>query len=316
MKINKVVLIGTGTVGATYAYALLNQAITDELILIDVDSEKAKAEAMDLNDGMYYADHPTQIRHGDFNDCKDADIICITAGVSQTKNATRLDFAEKNTEIFKSIIDNVMQTGFDGIFVIASNPVDIMTYVTWKFSGLPKGRIIGTGTMLDTSRYCHLIGEYFDVNVKDVNGYVIGEHGDSQVACLSSTTIGSRPILEKLDTNDDMKQKDFKDITDRVRDAAPSIISRKGATFYGIGIGLAKLTRAILRDENAILPVSAYLNGEYGHNDLYIGVPSVIGRKGILQVIDIELDNAEKVKLDKSVQIIKENLNMLKLQND
>ncbi|MGM8366651.1 L-lactate dehydrogenase [Virgibacillus sp. W0181] len=313
MTQHKVVVVGTGAVGATYAYALLNQSIADEIVLIDMNEDKAKGEAMDLNHALLYADSPSRIKSGSYADCADADIVCITAGASQNKDLTRLDFVEQNTKIFRSIVDQVMASGFDGIFLIASNPVDIMTYVTWKFSGLPKHRVIGSGTILDTARYCYKVGEYFNVSPQSVNGYIVGEHGDSQVAAWSATTIGGKSVLDMIDTDNHDHQKDLEKISVDVRDAAQHVLQTKGATYYGIGMGLAKLTKSILRNENAIFPVSAYMSGEYGLNDMYIGVPSVINRSGTEKVIELKLSGDEQAKLLHSGKVLKDIINTVHL---
>ncbi|MFJ8066324.1 L-lactate dehydrogenase [Psychrobacillus sp. NPDC096426] len=315
-KVNRVVVIGTGFVGSSYAYALVNQAITEELVLIDMNSERAEGEAMDLNHGKLYSPSPTKVWQGDYSDCKDADIVCITAGVSQSEEETRLTVVEKNTKIVKSIVEKVMDSGFDGIFIIATNPVDIITYVTWKFSGLPKERVIGSGTLLDTARYLFMLGEYFNVDARSINGYIIGEHGDSQLAALSTTTIGNKSLLDIVNSNSKYNVEDIENIVVNVRDAAIHIAERKGSTYYGIGIGLAKLTKAIFKNENAILPVSAYLGGEYGHNDIYVGVPAIINRQGLREIVEIDLNTDEKEKLASSINILKSVMDQLLITNN
>ncbi|SES38496.1 L-lactate dehydrogenase [Psychrobacillus sp. OK032] len=304
-KVNRVAVIGTGFVGSSYAYALVNQAITEELVLIDMNSDKAEGEAMDLNHGKLYSPSPTKVWQGDYSDCKDADIVCITAGVSQSEEETRLTVVEKNTRIVKNIVEKIMDSGFDGIFIIATNPVDIITYATWKFSGLPKERVIGSGTLLDTARYLFMLGEYFNVDSRSINGYIIGEHGDSQLAAFSTTTIGGKSVLDIVDTNSKYTLEDLEKIAVSVRDAANHIAERKGSTYYGIGIGLAKLTKAIFKNENVILPVSAYLDGEYGFNDIYIGVPAIINRQGLREIVEIDLNTDEKEKLSSSIHVLK-----------
>lgn len=304
-KVNRVAVIGAGFVGSSYAYALVNQAITEELVLIDMNSEKAEGEAMDLNHGKLYSPSPTKVWQGEYSDCKDADIVCITAGVSQSEEETRLTVVEKNTKIVKTIVEKVMDSGFDGIFIVATNPVDIITYATWKFSGSPKEKVIGSGTLLDTARYLFMLGEYFNVDSRSINGYIIGEHGDSQLAALSTTTIGGKSILDIVDTNSKYTLEDIENIVVNVRDAAIHIADRKGSTYYGIGIGLAKLTKAILKNENVILPVSAYLDGEYGYNDIYVGVPAIINRQGLREIVEIDLNEVEKEKLASSIHILR-----------
>lgn len=305
-NINRVAIVGTGFVGSSYAYALINQAVTEELVLIDMNDEKAEGEVMDLNHGVSFAASPTKVWHGGYNDCKDADIVCITAGVSQSEEETRLTVVEKNTKIIKSIVESVMESGFDGIFLIASNPVDIMTYATWKFSGLPKKRVIGSGTLLDTSRYLYMLSDYFNVDSRNINGYIIGEHGDSQIAALSSLTIGGKPVSDIVNSNDAYSMKNLENIAVNVRIAAYQIADRKGPTYFGIGMALTRLTRAIFRNENTILPVSAYLDGQYGLNDVYIGIPAVINREGLREIIEIPLNTEEKEKLESSVKVLKD----------
>ncbi|WP_066298795.1 L-lactate dehydrogenase [Bacillus sp. FJAT-29937] len=303
--VNRVAIIGTGFVGSSYAYALVNQAIAEEVVLIDMNREKAEGEAMDLNHGKLYSSSPTKVWAGDYSDCKDADIVCITAGVSQSEEVTRFTVVEKNTKIVKTIVEQVMNSGFNGIFLIASNPVDIITYATWKFSGLPKERVIGSGTMLDTARYLFMLGEYFNIDSRNINGYIIGEHGDSQLPALSTATIGGRSIIDIVNADSKYSIEDLKQIAVDVRDAAIHVGDRKGATYYGIGMCLARLTKAIFKNENVILPVSAYLDGEYGFNDVYVGVPAVINRQGLKNIVELNLNEDEKEKLNASVSILK-----------
>lgn len=305
-KVNRVALVGTGSVGASYAYTLLNQGITEELVLIDVNEAKANAETLDLNDAVETAPFPTKIWKGQYSDCKDADIVCITAGIPrQYEGESRLTALNRNTKIFKSIIDPVMASGFDGIFLIASNPVDIMSHVTWKLSGLPKERIIGTGTLLDTARFRSRVGSHFNVDPRNVNGYIIGEHGDSLVAAWHTTTIGGRRVEDIIRSNPQYDMQDLQKIYENTRDAANPIVEGKGSTYYGIGMALAKLTKAVLRDENTILPVSAYLDGHYGAHDVFAGVPAIINRQGLREIIELDLTDEEKEKFAKSVEILK-----------
>src|SRR5699024_9198398 len=247
MSAGKVVVIGAGSVGTTYAYSLINQSIASELVLIDIDEKRVEAEVMDLNHGIYYTNAPIKIKKGSYADCYDADIVCITAGLSQNKDGTGLDFAVDNRDIFIYIIFEVLNSGFDGIFVIASNPVDVMTLVTKELSGFPSHKVIGSGTILDTSRYCQFIGEYLNISPQEVNGYIIGEHGDSQVASLSTTTVGGKPLMKII--GQEAHQNEFiTHLKKNVRDAALQVLQGKDATHYGIGLGLARLTKAILRN--------------------------------------------------------------------
>lgn len=304
-RVNRVVLVGTGAVGSSYAFALLNQGVTEELVLVDLNKEKSEGDAMDLNHGITFAPSPTKIWFGDYSDCKDADLVVICAGANQKPGETRLDLVEKNTRIFKGIVDEIVASGFEGIFLVATNPVDILTCAVWKFSGFPKERVIGSGTILDTARFRFLLGEYFDIDTRNVHAYIIGEHGDTELPVWSRADVAGITVSEWLEQNEHYKQEDLDQLFLNVRDAAYQIIERKGATYYGIAMGLVRLTKAILQNENAVLTVSAYLNGEYGHEDVFIGVPAVVNRKGIREVVELKLDEDEKAKFNHSVNVLK-----------
>ncbi|GGJ62805.1 L-lactate dehydrogenase [Anoxybacillus voinovskiensis] len=304
--VNRVALIGTGFVGSSYAFAMLNQGITEELVLIDLNKEKSEGDAMDLNHGLPFAPSPTKIWFGDYSDCKDADLVVITAGANQKPGETRLDLVDKNMKVFQSIVSQVMASGFNGIFLVATNPVDILTYATWKFSGLPKERVIGSGTILDTARFRYLLGEYFQVDARNVHAYIIGEHGDTELPVWSHADIGGRSVLDLVNERPEYKQEDLEKIFTNVRDAAYHIIQRKGATYYGIAMGLVRLTKAILQNENAVLTVSAYLDGQYGQHDIYIGVPAVVNRNGIREVIELKLTEEERAKFAHSANVLKQ----------
>lgn len=297
---NKVVLVGTGAVGSSYAYALMNQGICDELVLIDLNEEKAKGDVMDLDHGIVYAPSAMDITFGTYQDCHDAAIVVICAGAAQKSGETRLDLVSKNVNIFKTIVGSIMESGFNGIFLVATNPVDILAYATWKISGLPKERVIGSGTILDSARFRYLLGKEFETAPTSVHGYIIGEHGDSQLPVWSLANISGTPIAQKL------TKERKEEISIQVRDAAYKIIESKGATYYGIAMGLARITRAILRNENVVLPVGALLEGENGHSDVYIGIPSVINRTGIKKVVELTLNQVEQEKLANSVETLKD----------
>ncbi|WP_042460012.1 L-lactate dehydrogenase [Neobacillus dielmonensis] len=307
-KVNRVVLIGTGAVGCSYAYSMINQGVAEELVLIDVNEAKAEGEVMDLNHGMPFSPSPIKVWNGTYQDCATADLIVITAGLAQKPGETRLQLVEKNTKIFKEIVHNIMESGFDGIFLVATNPVDILTYVTWKESGLPKERVIGSGTVLDSARLRFNLGQYFDVDTRNVHAYIIGEHGDTELPVWSSTSIGVEKLETVLTKKNDIKKECLDKIFVNVRDAAYHIIERKGATYYGIGMSLVRITKAILNNENCILTVSSYLEGQYGHHDIFIGVPAVINRSGIREVIEIELNEKEKAQFDHSVSVLKQTM--------
>jgi len=297
---NKIVLVGSGAVGSSYAYALLNQGLCDDLVIVDLDGEKAKGDIMDLNHGIAYAPTPMNIRYGSYKDCKDAALVVICAGAAQKPGETRLELVNKNVKIFKSIVESIMDSGFNGIFLVATNPVDILAYATWKFSGLPKERVIGSGTILDSARFRYLVGKEFDTAPLSVHGYIIGEHGDSQFPVWSSVNIAGTPVAKRL--SEERKEA----IAVEVRDAAYEIIKAKGATYYGIAMGLIRITKAILRNEHVVLPVGALVEGEYGHHDVFIGIPSVITRYGVKKIVELSLTEDEKEKLTKSVQTLKE----------
>lgn len=307
-RVNRVVLIGTGAVGSSYAFALLNQGVTEELVLVDLNKEKSEGDAMDLNHGMPFAPSPTKIWFGDYSDCRDADLVVICAGANQKPGETRLDLVEKNTRIFKGIVDEIVSNGFQGIFLVATNPVDILSYAVWKFSGFPKERVIGSGTILDTARFRFLLGDYLDVDTRNVHAYIIGEHGDTELPVWSHADIAGRKISDWIDSHDQYKLEDLEDIFLNVRDAAYHIIERKGATYYGIAMGLVRLTKAILQNENSVLTVSALLDGEYGQKDVYIGVPAVVNRSGIREVVQLDLNDEEKAKFDHSVDVLKKTM--------
>lgn len=308
-KINRVVLVGTGAVGCSYAYSLINQGVAEELVLIDVNELRAEGEAMDLNHGIPLAPSPIKVWKGTYQDCGDADLVVLTAGLAQKPGETRLQLVEKNTNIFKQIIKNVMESGFDGIFLVATNPVDIITHVTWKESGLPKERVIGSGTVLDTSRLQYEIGHYLNVDPRNVNAFMIGEHGDTELPVWSHATVGIKRLDDYFVGNSVLKHEVFEQIHANVRDAAYHIIQRKGATYYAIGMALVRITKAILNNENCILPVSTLLEGEYGHHDVFIGVPAVVNRDGIREVIEIGLNETEKAQFDHSVSVLKDIMN-------
>ncbi len=311
---NKVVIVGTGMVGMSYAYSMVNQGTCEELVLIDLDKKRAQGEAIDLNHGLSFAPRKMNIYAGDYSDCKDAYIICITAGAIQTEGETRLDLLHKNTKIMKSIIGEIKKSGFEGILLIATNPVDIMTYVAQNLSGYDKSKVIGSGTTLDSARLRYTLGERLDVNPKDINAYVMGEHGDSQFVAWSYALCGVQPIYQiasRKDTNIDFD--DLEQIEDEVRNIAYTIIECKKSTYYGIGMALTKITKAILENENSVLTVSSNLDGQYGHEDVYISVPSIVNKDGVREVIHLPLEESEREKLNNSIKIMKENIDKLDL---
>ena len=295
----KIVLVGTGFVGMSFAYSLLNQGGVNELVLVDVLKDKAEGEAMDLSHGLSCAPSRINIKAGEYSECKDADIVVITAGIAQKPGQTRLELATINAKIMKDITQNVIANGFKGIFIVASNPVDIMTYVVEKVSGFPKSRVIGSGTVLDTSRLRYILGEYLAVSSKNVHAYIMGEHGDSSFVPWTHCYIGCKKIQEVLDDKH-IDKSVLDDIYKDVQQAAYEIINRKKATYYGIGLALTKLVKAILNDENEILPISTKLEGEYNHSGLFIGVPAIINSNGTRKILQLKLTSEEQAKFDAS----------------
>ena len=294
---NKVVIIGCGNVGMSYAYALLNQrSNVQELVLIDLNKDRVDGEVMDLNHCLAFAPSKINIKSGTYEDCKNATIVCIAAGANQNPGETRMDLINKNSKVFKEIVSKVIESGFNGIFLVATNPLDVMTYLTWKYSGFDSSKVIGSGTSLDTARLRYLIAEKTNLNPKNVHAYVIGEHGDSEFVPWSNVTVGLQPVTEF------MTPVELDQIYLDVRDAAYKIISRKGATYYGIGMCLVRITNAILGDENSILTVSSYNKDE----DVYVGMPSVVNKDGVREICNISLNLSEKQKLANSVFVIKE----------
>ena len=303
--LKKVVLVGTGFVGMSMAYSMLNTGGVDELVLVDVDKEKTIGEAMDLSHGLPYAQSKMKIKAGDYTDCKDADIVVITAGAAQKPGQTRLELTAVNAKITKSVTEQIMASGFDGIIVVAGNPVDLMSYVAYKVSGLPAHRVIGSGTILDTARLRYLISEYLDISSANVHAYILGEHGDSSFVPWMNTYIGTKSLMEYMvERNENMDE--LHKIYVGVQQAAYEIISRKKATYYGIGLSLNRLVQAILNDEDAIFTVSTYQQGEYKQKDLYIGVPAIVNRDGIREVIHLNLNNNDQCKFNKSCDTIKD----------
>ena len=303
--LKKVVLIGTGLVGMSMAYSVLNTGGIDELVLIDIDQEKAIGEAMDISHGLPYSKSSLKVKAGDYDDCKNADIVVITAGAAQKPGQTRLELASINAKIMKSITQSIMATGFDGIIIVASNPVDLMSYVVQRVSYLPANRVIGSGTILDTARIRYLLSEFLNISSTNIHAYILGEHGDSSFVPWMNTYIGCKSMMEYIvEMNIDMNQ--LHNIYKEVQQAAYEIIKRKNATYYGIGLSLNRLISAIFGDENAILTVSAYQQGEYNQEGLYIGVPAIINRQGISKVIPLSLNNVDQEKFDKSCETLKE----------
>lgn len=312
--LRKVVLIGTGMVGMSYAYAMLNQNACDELVLIDLNEERARGEAMDLNHGLAFSSSHMRIYAGDYKDCENADLVVIAAGVAQRPGESRLDLLSRNAQVFKSIIDPVAESGFNGIFLVATNPVDLMTHITYKLSGFNPRRVLGSGTALDTARLRYLLGQYFQVDPRNMHAYVIGEHGDSEFVPWSQAMLATKPVLELCrESGGRCTYEDMERITGEVRGAAQQIIAAKNATYYGIGMALVRITRAIFGNENSVLTVSAMLRGEYGQSGVFAGVPCVVNRNGVQRVLSLQLNEDELAQFSASCETLKSFYDQLKL---
>ena len=303
----KVVLVGAGFVGTSFAYSALNQGGIDELVLIDVNKDKIIGEEMDLSHGLPYAPHKMLIKAGDYSECKDANIVVITAGLAQKPGQSRLELAVANAKIMKDITQNVMKNGFKGVFIVASNPVDLMSYVVAEVSGLPKSKVIGSGTVLDTARLRYLIAEYIGVSSKNIHAYILGEHGDSSLVPWEHCYVGCKKITDIMKEKHNPME-NLKRIHDYVWQAAYDIIEKKKATYYGIGMALNRLVRAVLDDENSILTVSTYQNNEYGQKGMYIGVPAIINKNGVKDILELKLNEEDQKKFNHSCEIMKENI--------
>ena len=288
------------------AYSMLNRGGINELVLIDIDKDKTIGEQMDLSHGLPYAPQKMVIKAGDYDECRDAQVVVITAGIAQKPGQTRLELAETNTKIMKQITESIMKSGFNGIIIVASNPVDLMTYVVAKVSGLPTKQVIGSGTVLDTARLRYLMAGYLKVSSKNVHAYIMGEHGDSSFVPWDHAYIGCKKIKDIMKDNKH-PMSDLEKIHKGVVDAAYEIIEKKKATYYGIGMALNRLVRAVLDNENSILTVSTYLkDGQYGQDDIYIGVPAIINSSGVRELLYLDLNEKEQEKLDNSCSLIKE----------
>ena len=304
----KIILVGDGAVGSSYAFALVAQNIAQEIGIIDINRAKAQGDAMDLSHALAFTS-PKKIYAADYSDAHDADIVVITAGAAQKPGETRLDLVHKNLKINRAVVKEIVASGFKGIFLVASNPVDILTYSTWKFSGFPKEKVIGSGTSLDSARFRQALSDLLEVDARNVHAYILGEHGDSEFPVWSHANVAGLPIYDWVMSHPEIDEEAMVNLFFSVRDAAYDIIEKKGATFYGIAVSLARITQAILDNENAVLPLSVYVNGEYGLDDIYIGSPAIINAQGIKQVIEIPLTDGEQDRMTASASQLKEILN-------
>lgn len=304
---SKVVVVGTGAVGAAVAFDLVMNHICDDLVLIDINKEKAWAEATDLQHSLGYSGSKMRVKSGDYNECEDADIVVIAAALPYITGQTRLDMLEKASGIMKSIVPNVMESGFSGIFVVITNPVDVMTYYVHKLSGLPDNKIIGTGTALDSARLKYHLADVMHVDPQSVHALCMGEHGDSQIVPWSQITVGGKRFLDILkDNKERLEEFDINSVSEITKMIAYRIVNAKGATTFGIAATTVQIIKAVLRDENKVMPVSAMLNGEYGEEGIYVGVPAVLNNQGVKELVEYHLSDTEMIELKKSIDIIKE----------
>ena len=310
----KVAVVGCGFVGSSSAFALMQSGLFSEMVLIDVDRARAEGEALDISHGAPFA-HPMRIYAGDYEDAADAAIIVVTAGAAQKPGETRLDLVNKNVAIYRSIIPRIREVGFEGILLIVSNPVDVLTYAAIKMSGLPESRVIGSGTVLDTARLQEALGDHLGVDPRDVEAYIIGEHGDSELAVWSSADVAGVPLEDFCEMHGHFAHEATEArIVVVVRHAAYEIIARKHATYYGIAMSVQRLCRAIMGDEKCILPVSSLMVGEYGLSDIAISMPTIIGRGGIECRVPISLDDEELGELHRSAAALSEVIDRAQLR--
>jgi len=301
----KVAVVGAGSVGASFAYSLMIHGLVSEISLIDVNAEKAMGEAMDLEHGLPFV-QPARIKAGDYGECADADIVVVAAGAAQKPGESRLVLVKRNAAVFKQVIPRIKEHNDQCILLIATNPVDIMTYVSLKLSGFLPSRVIGSGTILDTSRLRSLLGEHFRIDSRNVHAYIIGEHGDSEVPVWSSANIAGVKIKDYCPICGTKYDEPYLNkIFEEVKNAAYKIIDLKGATYYAIGLGLTRIVESIIRDENAVLTVSSLLHDYYGVSDLCLSVPSIVNKEGVSQTVKVPLEAAEIRMFQKSAAVMK-----------
>ncbi len=307
LKKSKVAIIGTGLVGSSTAFSLITQGICDEILMIDINEEKALGEVMDLNHCMEYLNRNTKVTRGHYDQCGDVDIVVITAGAPPKPGQTRVDTLDLSIKIVESIVTQIMKSGFKGHFIVISNPVDMISYHVYKISGLQKSHIIGTGTSVDSARLKNFIGELLNVDPRSVQGYSMGEHGDSQMIPWSHVTVGGKSFHEILrDNKDRVGDVDLDKLVSETANAGWEVYKRKGTTYYAIATATVAIIKAIINDENRIIPVSTLLEGEYGENDVFCGVPAILNADGVKEVVEIHMTNSELNRFKESVSLIRE----------
>jgi L-lactate dehydrogenase len=309
----RVAIVGTGAVGSTFAYALLMSGLASEIVLIDVNRSKAEGEAMDLNHAVPFT-HPTRIWAGDYSDCAQAAVTVLAAGVPQKPGQTRLECLQANARVWREIVPQITQNNRRGILLVATNPVDVLTYAAWKISGSPPARVLGSGTILDTARFRFLLSQYFGVDARSVHAFIIGEHGDSEVPAWSLANIAGMRLPDYCRTNGlPYETEAMEKIFESTRDAAYQIIERKGATYYAVAAGLLRITQSILRHQNTVLSVSSLIHDYYGISDVCFSLPTVIDRGGIQRVLRLELDDSESARLRHAADILRQTIRALDL---
>ncbi|CBK75642.1 L-lactate dehydrogenase [Butyrivibrio fibrisolvens 16/4] len=301
----KVAVVGCGFVGSASAFALMESGLFSEMVLIDVNKDKAVGEALDISHGLPFA-KPMSIYAGDYKDAGDAAVVVVTAGAGQKPGETRLDLVKKNVGIFKSIIPEITKYNKDGILLIVANPVDILTSVASKLSGFPENRVFGSGTVLDTARFKYLLGEHLDVDSRSVHAFIIGEHGDSEIAAWSSANVSGIPIHDFCEMRGHFEhEKSMKRIADDVKNSAYGIIEKKGATYYGIAMSVRRICEAIIRDEKSVLPISSIQHGDFGIDGVALSMPAIVGRNGVEGSVPIRLSDDEIAALQESGNTLK-----------
>ncbi|HCC01589.1 MAG TPA: L-lactate dehydrogenase [Ruminococcaceae bacterium] len=305
INLQRCAIIGCGSVGATSAFTLMESGLFNEMVLIDVNHEKAEGEAMDLSHGLAFT-QPMEITAGSYEDVKDAGIIIITAGAGQKPGETRMDLVHKNVGIFKNIIPEIIKYNQNAILLVVANPVDILTWVTYKLSGYPAARVLGSGTVLDTARLKYLLGRHLGVDPRNIHAFIIGEHGDSELAVWSNANVNSVPLNEFCELCGYKEhRKNRQRLYEKVKNSAYRIIEKKGATYYGIALAVRRICECIVRDEHSILPVSSLIQGHFGLSDLCMSVPTIVGNKGVERILDINLNQDEQMELERSASELK-----------
>ena len=312
LSTSKVAIVGCGLVGSSTAFSLVTQGICDEVIMMDINEEKAMGEVRDLRNAIQYLNRNVRVKVGHYEEFADVDIVIITAGAPPKPGQTRLDTLEISANICKSIVEPIMQSGFDGIFIVISNPVDMIAHYVYKLSGLPKNQVIGTGTSLDSARLNNFIADLVNVDPRSVQAYSMGEHGDSQMVPWSTVTIAGKPLLDVIQDNKELVgDVNLDDLVYKTAREGWEIYNRKGTTYYGIASACAGIVKAILQDENKIIPVSTLLEGEYGERDVFAGVPVILNRTGAADILEIHMTPGEMIRFKESVEVIRKNTELI-----